>query len=633
MGSSDLHLTGELPPAESWTPSPQQVRSLVVSYYRSKRYYDQSTAQNIAVLKVASDPVYECVLETLMEHRAFEERLEPYDGSPIEKKSVLPLWDAPVKLPEGFKESTETVRIPGTEKVRKCSTCKHQGRVTCSGCNGAGRLRCQRCGGTGKKCTCDGGYNNCQACNGRRELECPVCRGFGEVASYTAVVAKFSAGRDRKANKEIPASYKHDVSKLTLETVGRTLHVEDLSSLPPSAKELAQDLVARVPTLPTEPTNSSDRVLRRQRIVVSLLKNVAVRYRLDGTVGDFSVVGSSSKLEGLPVRRNYMKIGRHVAFAVGGIVFLLVGLLLYQRYSRESQYQQAVQLLDQGAPAKALVMFEELSTVAFKDSPQKAKQASFELGVLHLENKDYPESIKLLTPLKAESWPGSEQALLRARYEEALAYADDFLKQGSLAGAIRHLETAQSIKPTPETEQELSQARKRQVAAAAEKYRGGLRLMRQRKYAQAIALFDTALVIYPDYKLAVSKRVEAQTQLYKAKQKDQQLARIRQQNAKNFLEIVTWSWEVSEFSVATLNVQLKNKSPFDIKDVQFEMDYKASSGTSLGSGRETAYLTVRAGKTRWVKLTEFADRRAKRASIVIRDARWTWEPSKRNLDW
>jgi tetratricopeptide (TPR) repeat protein len=512
MSSSDLRLSGELPPAESWTPSVQQVRSLVLSHYQGKRYYDQSAAQSIAVLKVGSDPVYECVLETLVEHRAFEERLEPHDGSSVEEKAVPPLWDVQVKSP-GFKDSVETIRIPGTEKVRKCGTCKHQGKVVCSGCNGAGRLRCKSCKGTGKNCKCDGGYHNCQTCNGRREVECPVCHGFGDVASYTALVARFSVTHDRKANREIPASYRDGLSTLTLEAVGRGIRVEDLGSLPPLAKDLAKGLVEKAPVLPTEPADSSDHVLRKQRLVVSLLKNVAVRYRLDGQVGEFSVVGNNRKMEGLPVRRNYGKVGRHVAIAVGGIVVLIAALFLYQWYSRERQYREAGQLLDAGASAAALAIFDHLSDAGFKDSARRAKEASFAVALSHMENGRYAESIKLLGPLQAESWPGSEEALNEARYKQALGHASSLVEKGNFAEAIKNLEMAQSINPTPEIEQEVKDVRRKRFQAAQQSYEEGNKLSRAGSYAQAIAVYKAALRIDPTHEAASVAMDRAQRQM------------------------------------------------------------------------------------------------------------------------
>ena len=178
MDPGDLKVSGHLPSLDTWTPTKQQVMSLVAEHYRNKRYYDQTVPSNIAISRLSPDPVYACTLETLVEERVYGKGLQPHDGSPIEPQPLPALWDTKVDVPGGYEDKSFTFRMRGTEVVRTCPTCKGNRRIICTGCRGAGRLRCGACGGSGKNCTCDGGYWNCQICNGLREVECPACRGY-----------------------------------------------------------------------------------------------------------------------------------------------------------------------------------------------------------------------------------------------------------------------------------------------------------------------------------------------------------------------------------------------------------------------------------------------------------------------
>jgi tetratricopeptide (TPR) repeat protein len=335
----------------------------------------------------------------------------------------------------------------------------------------------------------------------------------------------------------------------------------------------------------------------------------------------------------VPVRRDYRKIALRGAVAFALMAAIVSGILIYQWQSRVSRYQQALRLLEGGQPGKALVHFSGLADGGFKDSAQRANEASVALASVHLDNGRYGKAIRLLQQLEEKSWPGSGELLAKARYEEALFVGDRALKRKNYAKAIMKLEYAQSLESTQETEQELRAAREGQLKSARAEYREGMRLMRQRKHSEALTRFDAALRIYPEYELAGKKRAEARRLVDMAEQKERRLAAIRTQPAQRHVEIVSWSWSVSDFSVATMNVRVKNNAPFGIKDVQFRIHYMAPSGTVLDRGSETAYQTIPPGKTRWFKLEELADRRSERASIAIVDAKWEWEQTTRNLDW
>lgn len=510
---SDFQVSGDIPSAESWTPTPQKVRALISAHYRSKRYYDRSAPHAFTFSRISPDPVFECVLETLVEHRCYDERLEPYDGSPIEAKPLPALWETPVEVPAWFQERAHTLRIPGTEKIRKCGKCKHHGRVVCAVCEGAGRIRCSKCAGRGKNCTCDAGYNNCPGCNGLRELECPACRGYGDIACYQAMVVKFSVIRDRSVNKEV--SYKADTSQLVYETVGRRLRAEELSSLPLAAKTVALELLARAPAHPCAPTGRSDQVQHRQRLTISLLKNVAVYYHLAGRGGLLNLVGSRPELIGVPVRRNYRKVARDAALILAAVAVLIAAVFIYQWRSREDQYQTARKLLEQGNPQAALVTFSGLAESEYKDSPRLAKEASFALASVHLKNGAYPAAIQILEVLGAEDWPGGDELLLQARYKSTLAAGDAALDKNNYAAARLHYNAAKKLMDTEEAAEKLSALSQRHRAAARMHYEEGKSLYRKGSYAQAIKAYGEAIRIDPNFKAAL-------VALEKAKQQQRQ---------------------------------------------------------------------------------------------------------------
>jgi len=102
-------------------------------------------------------------------------------------------------------------------------------------------------------------------------------------------------------------------------------------------------------------------------------------------------------------------------------------------------------------------------------------------------------------------------------------------------------------------------------------------------------------------------------------------------SAKRNIEIIKFNW-TNSYGIAKFNIKIKNTSPWDIKDVQFVLEYFAPSGTPLGTGKETAYITIPAGKTKTVTVDEIAHSQATRASVGVFKAKWHWEASEMNLD-
>jgi len=89
------------------------------------------------------------------------------------------------------------------------------------------------------------------------------------------------------------------------------------------------------------------------------------------------------------------------------------------------------------------------------------------------------------------------------------------------------------------------------------------------------------------------------------------------------LSIVKKSWDLSEFSVATWNLKIKNSSPHHAyKDLHFKTTYWARSGTKVDESLlgHTEYIDIPPGRTVDIEFTEFTHSQAHRAVIEIASA-------------
>jgi hypothetical protein len=89
------------------------------------------------------------------------------------------------------------------------------------------------------------------------------------------------------------------------------------------------------------------------------------------------------------------------------------------------------------------------------------------------------------------------------------------------------------------------------------------------------------------------------------------------------LQILDSSWSISDFSVATWKVKLKNASKSTtFKDIHFATSYYAPSGTQVDRSilGHTAYIAIKPGQTKTIEFTEFAHSQANTASIIVDNA-------------
>jgi hypothetical protein len=172
--------------------------------------------------KIAVEDVVPCSSYTLRlasqyEDRSVAERTVPFAGGPVDDHGRRPgPWDLQVERPGDFRERTEEVPIPHTERVRTCPRCEGRARTTCGQCQGFGKVACPWCNGTGyrvrtetrtvqdaggnttlqpvttrERCTCFGGKVGCGGCGGEGTVVCGDCQGHGRVKTFEQLRVHF----------------------------------------------------------------------------------------------------------------------------------------------------------------------------------------------------------------------------------------------------------------------------------------------------------------------------------------------------------------------------------------------------------------------------------------------------------
>lgn len=98
--------------------------------------------EGIDMNNLSTESVFVYKLESLVETRIVEKKIEPYDGSPIdgcENGPVPDVWDAPVIPPSNFVEGEVMYLVPHSEEVYVCTSCEGEGKIYCPKCHGYGR--------------------------------------------------------------------------------------------------------------------------------------------------------------------------------------------------------------------------------------------------------------------------------------------------------------------------------------------------------------------------------------------------------------------------------------------------------------------------------------------------------------
>lgn len=204
--------------SEPSAPLPQEQACEALNRWAARGYFRLSNmGDKIFIREVVAGWAYSARLQTHYEQRSVSRAQEPYLGGPVDDHGRPPdPWDIPVRRPGEFRERTESLPVPHTERVGGCTACGGNGRVTCPVCSGTGVTPCPMCGGSGMRqhqitetgrgeqgqpvpvvrvvtnpCGCGDGQVRCIKCAGQRQLDCSDCRGSGQVKSFDRLVVKF----------------------------------------------------------------------------------------------------------------------------------------------------------------------------------------------------------------------------------------------------------------------------------------------------------------------------------------------------------------------------------------------------------------------------------------------------------
>lgn len=156
-------------------------------------------------------------LKSQYEDRSVHERTVPFTGGPVDDRGPRPdPWDLHVERPADFRERTDELPIPHTDRVRICPACESSGRTTCAQCKGFGKIACPLCNGAGfrmrsemgtvkdargnpvpqmvntrENCTCFAGKVGCNVCQGQGTVVCGDCQGHGRVKTFELLSVHF----------------------------------------------------------------------------------------------------------------------------------------------------------------------------------------------------------------------------------------------------------------------------------------------------------------------------------------------------------------------------------------------------------------------------------------------------------
>ena len=103
---------------------------------------EKSELEGIDLSNVFTESVFLYKLESLVETRTIEKKIELYDGRPIDGRENGPVpdvWQAPVIPPGNFVEGEITYLMPHSEEVHLCTSCEGEGKIYCPKCRGYGR--------------------------------------------------------------------------------------------------------------------------------------------------------------------------------------------------------------------------------------------------------------------------------------------------------------------------------------------------------------------------------------------------------------------------------------------------------------------------------------------------------------
>ncbi len=305
--------------------------------------------------KIFMDPgkvgwAYTFRLQTHYEQRAVTEAQVPYHGGPIDQHGRPPgAWDIPARNPGDFKEDTQTIPVPHTERVSVCGTCGGAGQATCSFCMGSGRCVCPRCGGSAivqqtimdtartgdgntiavprfvqRPCGCGNGRIVCITCGGRGIVVCGTCRGAGQLKTFDQVIVKFLRSKhgDLLDLTPVPDNW---FGRLTGEVL-RTTRATRIDHVEPYNEEIdkrVQALLDRSHSL----ENDQSRILLQQ-IHVERIPLHEVPYRYAGVERRLWICGNEKAVYAPDAPWNRSRLALLIASVLFGLI-IFIAFFLY----------------------------------------------------------------------------------------------------------------------------------------------------------------------------------------------------------------------------------------------------------------------------------------------------------------
>lgn len=124
----------------------EEVYEAIEDAYKRKCCFDPKSLDNFQIVEVTPQHAYYYTLETHREWRSLEERQKPYDNHGIDgtgqlNKAVPRMWDVKLPRPTPFSNEKHYYKLPRSDIVIPCKTCKAMGTVNCGRCNGMGYKR------------------------------------------------------------------------------------------------------------------------------------------------------------------------------------------------------------------------------------------------------------------------------------------------------------------------------------------------------------------------------------------------------------------------------------------------------------------------------------------------------------
>ena len=213
---------------------------------------------------------------------------------------------------------------------------------------------------------------------------------------------------------------------------------------------------------------------------------------------------------------------------------------------------------------------------------------SASLGVFKQQEKKEQLSLR-------ERDPKAYLVSIRGKVEDA-AYLDE-LKALDPKGHEAELAAREAERR--EKERQVEEARAKEKADIVARLAGTLTLPDEQAARLRLAELDPAHADNTARLAAVTEQLRQITAREEAERQRVELEKRARNNPEEFLDLVDFDWHKGGFGVVMMaTFKVRNRSPFDIKDIGFRCEHSAASGTRIDHSSQIVYDLVKAGATR-----------------------------------